>query len=64
MKLSIPDMTCGHCRASVEGAVARVAPGAAVVVDLDAKTAEIDGAPDPDAVLSAVRAAGFDARLT
>jgi copper chaperone len=64
MKLSIPDMTCGHCKASVEGAVARVAPGAAVAVDLDAKTAEIDGAPDPEAVLGAIRAAGFDARLT
>ena len=61
MRLAIPDMTCGHCRASVERAVAAAAPGARVSVDLEARTAEVEGAPDEARVLAAVRAAGFDA---
>ena len=64
MKLVIPDMTCGHCKASVECAVTRAAPGATVTVDLDGKSANVDGAPSPEAVLAAVREAGFDARLS
>lgn len=64
MKIDIPDMTCGHCKASVEGAVARAAPGATVTVDLAAKSAVVEGAASPEAVLEAVRAAGFDARLS
>jgi copper chaperone len=61
LRLAIPDMTCGHCRASVERAVAAVAPGARVSVDLEARTALVEGAPDEARVLAAVRAAGFDA---
>jgi copper chaperone len=61
MRMTIPDMTCGHCRASVEKAVAGAAPGARVTVDLEARTAEVDGAADEARVLDAVRAAGFSA---
>jgi copper chaperone len=63
MRLAIPDMTCGHCRASVEKAVAEAAPGARLTVDLALRTAEVAGAPDEARVLAAVRAAGFDAAL-
>ena len=61
MRLTIPDMTCGHCRASVEKAVAEAAPGARVTVDLASRTAEVEVAADAARVLAAVRAAGFDA---
>jgi copper chaperone len=63
MRMTIPDMTCGHCRATVETAVAAAAPGARVTVDLDSRTAVVDGAADEGRVLAAVRDAGFDARL-
>jgi copper chaperone len=63
MQMTIPDMTCGHCRASVEAAVAGAAPGARVAVDLDSRRVVIEGPADADRVLAAVRAAGFDARL-
>jgi copper chaperone len=59
MKLSIPDMTCGHCRASVERAVGEAAPGARVAVDLDMRTVVIEGAADAARVLGAIRDAGF-----
>lgn len=61
MRMTIPDMTCGHCRASVEKAVASAAPGARVTVDLAARTAEVEGAADEARVIEAVRAAGFAA---
>ena len=61
MRLTIPDMTCGHCRASVERAVAEAAPGARVRVDLAQRTAEVEGAPDEARVLAALQAAGFEA---
>jgi copper chaperone len=61
MRLTIPDMTCGHCRASVEKAVAEAAPGARVSVDLAQRTAHVEGAADEARVLAAIRAAGFDA---
>lgn len=61
MRMTIPDMTCAHCRASVEKAVAGAAPGARVTVDLTARTAEVEGAMDETQVLEAVRAAGFQA---
>ena len=61
MRMTIPDMTCGHCRASVEKAVASAAPGAQVTVDLAARTAEVEGAADEARVIEAVRAAGFAA---
>lgn len=33
-KLNVPGMSCGHCKAAVEKAVAGVDPGAHVDVDL------------------------------
>jgi copper chaperone len=63
MRMTIPDMTCGHCRASVESAVAAAAPGARVAVDLDSRTAVVEGAADEARVVAAVRAAGFDATI-
>jgi copper chaperone len=61
MKLAIPDMTCGHCRAAVEEAVAEAAPGARVRVDLAARTAEVEGAADAQRVMGALAAAGYPA---
>jgi copper chaperone len=61
MKLAIPDMNCGHCRAAVEQAVAQAAPGATVRVDLAERTAEVDGAADAARVMGALAAAGFPA---
>jgi copper chaperone len=61
MRLTIPDMTCGHCRASVERVVAEAAPDARVSIDLALRTAEIAGAVDEARVLAALRAAGYEA---
>lgn len=60
-RLNIPDMTCGHCKAAVEKAVASVDATAKVAVDLDARTVDIDSSADLAALLAALKAEGYAA---
>lgn len=61
MKLSVPDMSCAHCKAAVEAAVAGADPGARVTVDLATKEVAVQGTAPPDRVIAALAAAGFAA---
>lgn len=59
--LSIPDMSCGHCRASIETAL-RPLPGVtAIRFDAQARQAEIDGEASPAQLIAALAAIGFPA---
>ncbi|MBL4916085.1 heavy-metal-associated domain-containing protein [Szabonella alba] len=61
LTLSIPDMSCGHCRSAIESAVAALDPQAATHIDLPARRAEIDTQASPQAVIAALAAIGFAA---
>ncbi|MBN2630054.1 MAG: heavy-metal-associated domain-containing protein [Rhodobacteraceae bacterium] len=61
MVLSVPDMTCGHCKASVEAALAPLATQ--VVVDLAKGQVTVEGSDDPARVLYALEGVGFPARV-
>lgn len=63
MILTIPDMSCGHCRASVIAALTALDPAARVEVDLEARTAQVATAAGPKAVLAALDAVGFPAQV-
>jgi copper chaperone len=56
MKLSVPDMSCGHCKATIEKAV--TAAGGTVSVDLDWHEVTVDGL-DPARAEDVIRQAGF-----
>jgi copper chaperone len=58
---SIPDMSCGHCKAAVEAALTAVPGAGPISVDLAAKRATAEGAADPTALLAALSAAGYPA---
>lgn len=59
--LSVPGMTCGHCKASVETELGKVPGVASVSVDLDTKLVVVTGsALGRDALVAAVDEAGFD----
>lgn len=61
LTLRVPDMSCGHCVASVSGAVERVPGVSDVQVDLEAKRVEVAGEGlEPAAVAAAVREAGYE----
>lgn len=60
--LTIPAMSCGHCKAAVEKALLDVRDVEEAVVDLDGKTAAVthrDGV-DEGALRSAVDSAGYE----
>ena len=61
MRLNVPDMSCGHCKASIEAAIARAAPGAAVEVDLPAREVHVSASLPPAQIIAALNAAGFSA---
>lgn len=61
--LSIPDMTCGHCRASVTDALSRLKGAEKIEVDLTAKTARVEGNADSAEMIRALDAIGFPATV-
>lgn len=60
LTLKVPDMSCGHCAATIGKAARAAAPEAEVSVDLAAKRVAISGPADRAAVLAAIRAAGYE----
>jgi copper chaperone len=64
IKLNVEGMTCMHCVKAVTEALSRV-PGVTSVqeVDLDQGTATVQGSPDPEALVSAVTKAGYQAEV-
>ena len=65
LTFSVPGMTCGHCKMSVEGEVGKVAGVASVAVDLDTKLVTVGGdALDRAAIVAAIEGDGADAVVT
>ena len=61
LKLSVPEMTCGHCEAAIQKEVSAVAGVSSVVVDLETKLVTVTGSwVDHGAVVVAIDEAGFD----
>jgi copper chaperone len=60
LKLKVAGMTCGGCVKSVEHAVTAIAPGAKVSVDLPSGEVAIDGIAAKDAIVTAIKDAGYD----
>ena len=62
--LSIPDMSCGHCKASVESALAAVPGARDIVVDLDRRQVSVEGDAPVPALIEALAGAGYPAQVT
>ena len=60
MKIQIKGMSCNHCKASAERAIKGVNGVADVSIDLASGEALITGTPNPEDVISAVEALGFE----
>lgn len=58
----VTGMNCPHCQAAVTKSIAGVAGVENVVVDLKSGVASVEGAHDAEALIAAVRAAGFDVK--
>ena len=61
MKFHVPDMSCGHCKATIERAVGAADPRATITTDLDSRTVTIVSSLDPALVQSTMKDAGYPA---
>lgn len=62
-RLSIPGMSCGHCKAAVERAVASVDPDAEVTFDMAARQADVRSDAGNDMLIAALRGEGYEAAV-
>ena len=61
--LSVPDMSCGHCKASVEAALAALPATAPVAVDLTQRQVSVGGSAPAEALMQALAEIGFPAQV-
>ncbi len=57
----IPDMSCGHCKATVEKTIHALDPEARIDFDMDARRIALDSRADTANVQAALTAAGYPA---
>jgi copper chaperone len=60
--LSIPDMSCGHCKTAVTIAIQKLDPAATVQIDLVTRRAKITSCQPAEALITALSAVGFPAQ--
>ena len=60
--LSVPDISCDHCKMSIEGAVGQLDGISKVEVHVDTKTVDVDFAAPAnlDSVIAAIKEQGYD----
>ena len=61
--LSVPDISCNHCKTSIEGATAELAGVTASVVDIPGKTVTVTyqtAEVGLDAIVSAIEDQGYE----
>lgn len=61
--LDVPDISCGHCKMSIEGAVAPLSGVDEVEVTIDSRTVSVgyDGSDDTlEAIIDAIEKQGYE----
>lgn len=61
--ITVPEIHCGHCKTSIEGAVSAVDGVQAVEVDIEPRTVTFDydeSTVDLDQITAAIEAAGYE----
>ncbi len=59
--LHIPDMSCGHCKATVEKTIHAIDPDAIITFDMDARRIELTSSAAIPDVQAALADAGYPA---
>lgn len=60
--LSVPDMSCGHCKATIEKTIHALDPAAGLSFDMDRRKVDLQSDCPIDAVLGALAEAGYPAK--
>ena len=61
MKFNVPDMSCGHCTASIKTAITALDKDAMMDIDIDAKTVGIESQKSAAEIIDALDWIGFPA---
>ena len=56
----VPDISCDHCKRTIEEAVSAVSEVDSVVVTVDRRVVEVAGGASDDAVITAIQLAGYE----
>lgn len=64
--LSVPDISCNHCKMSIEGAVKELDGVDKVEVAIDDRTVDVsfDSPTDVDAVIAAIEGQGYEVAVS
>ncbi|TDQ78875.1 copper chaperone [Dongia mobilis] len=60
LHLKVEGITCGGCASSIKKALAAVASGSNVAVDIEGGEVKVEGQADRAKVVAAIEGAGFD----
>jgi len=62
IKLDVPDISCDHCKMSIEGAVGELTGVATVAVSVADRTVDVsyDDSLNKDAIVSAIEEQGYE----
>lgn len=61
--LSVPDISCGHCKTSIESALDGVAGVTGATVEIEARTVDVEFDPaavDMDDIVAAIERQGYE----
>jgi copper chaperone len=61
--LSVPDMSCNHCKATIEAALAAVPQTGAVSVNLETRQVQVAGPAPTAELIRALDQAGYPATV-
>ncbi len=61
IRLTIPNISCGHCARAITNAVTAVDANATVVIDIGAKTADIESTAATADLVAKLAASGYPA---
>ncbi|MCD6334665.1 MAG: heavy-metal-associated domain-containing protein [Candidatus Latescibacteria bacterium] len=64
VQLMVSDMTCKHCKMTIENRLGQVPGVAQVLVDLDHKMVGVDGEASLEAIEQGIRDAGYTPERT
>ena len=57
---NVPDISCDHCKRSIEEALSAVPEVDSVVVTVEQREVEVAGVASDDAIIAAIGLAGYD----
>lgn len=63
IKLSIPEMSCGHCAGVIAKTVKELDQDAVITFDMPARTVELDTGAAREQVLASLAEAGYPASI-